>query len=157
MRWDELDKQPCSVARTLAVIGDRWTLMILRDCFLGVRRFDIFEQRLGITRHVLSNRLRKLVEYDVLTKTPYQQQPLREEYRLTERGLDLHPIVLALVSWGDKHMADERGAPLLHRHNKCGQIMHPVTVCSECHKPINARDIKIEIGPDWIGEDEFGI
>ena len=157
MRLDELDKQPCSVARTLAVIGDRWTLMILRDCFLGVRRFDIFEQRLGITRHVLSNRLRKLVEYDVLTKTPYQQQPLREEYRLTERGLDLHPIVLALVSWGDKHMADERGAPLLHRHNKCGQIMHPVTVCSECHEPINARDIKIEIGPDWIGEDEFGI
>lgn len=157
MRWDELDKQPCSVARTLAVIGDRWTLMILRDCFLGVRRFDIFEQRLGITRHVLSNRLRKLVEYDVLTKTPYQQQPLREEYRLTERGLDLHPIVLALVSWGDKHMADERGAPLLHRHNKCGQIMYPVTVCSECHEPINARDIKIEIGPDWIGEDEFGI
>ena len=157
MRWDELDKQPCSVARTLAVIGDRWTLMILRDCFLGVRRFDIFEQRLGITRHVLSNRLRKLVEYDVLTKTPYQQQPLREEYRLTERGLDLHPIVLALVSWGDKHMADERGAPLLHSHNKCGQIMHPVKVCSECHEPINARDIKIEIGPDWIGEDEFGI
>ena len=157
MRWDELDKQPCSVARTLAVIGDRWTLMILRDCFLGVRRFDIFEQRLGITRHVLSNRLRKLVEYDVLTKTPYQQQPLREEYRLTERGLDLHSIVLALVSWGDKHMADKRGAPLLHRHNKCSQIMHPVTVCSECHEPINARDIKIEIGPDWIGEDEFGI
>ena len=157
MRWDELDKQPCSVARTLAVIGDRWTLMILRDCFLGVRRFDIFEQRLGITRHVLSDRLRKLVEYDVLTKTPYQQQPLREEYRLTERGLDLHPIVLALVSWGDKHMADERGAPLLHRHNKCGQIMHSVTVCSECHEPINARDIKVEIGPDWIGNDELTI
>lgn len=157
MRWDELDKQPCSVARTLAVIGDRWTLMILRDCFLGVRRFDIFEQRLGITRHVLSDRLRKLVEYDVLKKTPYQQQPLREEYRLTERGLDLHSIVLALVSWGDKHMADERGAPLLHRHNKCGQIMHPVTVCSECHEPINARDIKVEIGPDWIGNDELTI
>ena len=157
MRWDELDKQPCSVARTLAVIGDRWTLMILRDCFLGVRRFDIFEKRLGITRHVLSDRLRKLVEFDVLKKVAYQQQPLREEYRLTERGLDLHSIVLALVSWGDKHMADERGAPLLHRHNKCDQIMHPVTVCSECHEPINARDIKVEIGPDWIGDDELTI
>ncbi|MGE6407349.1 transcriptional regulator (plasmid) [Psychrobacter sp. Choline-02u-13] len=157
MRWDELDKQPCSVARTLAVIGDRWTLMILRDCFLDVRRFDIFEQRLGITRHVLSDRLRKLVEYDVLKKVAYQQQPLREEYRLTERGLDLHPIVLALVSWGDKHMADERGAPLLHRHKECGQIMHPVTVCPECHEPINARDIEVEIGPDWIGGDEFGV
>jgi DNA-binding HxlR family transcriptional regulator len=157
MRWDELDQQSCSVARTLAVIGDRWTLMILRDCFLGVRRFDIFEQRLGITRHVLSDRLRKLVEYDILKKVAYQQKPLREEYRLTERGLDLHSIVLALVSWGDKYMADERGAPLLHRHKTCGQIMHPVTVCSECSEPITARDIEVEIGPKWIGEDEFGI
>ncbi|MFP3355389.1 helix-turn-helix domain-containing protein, partial [Pseudoalteromonas sp. SIMBA_153] len=78
------------------------------DCFLGVRRFDVFEQRLGITRHILSDRLRKLVEYDILKKVAYQQRPLREEYRLTECGLDLHSIVLALVSWGDKHMADER-------------------------------------------------
>jgi DNA-binding HxlR family transcriptional regulator len=157
MRWDELDKQSCSVARTLAVIGDRWTLMILRDCFLGIRRFDVFEQRLGITRHVLADRLRKLVEYDILKKTAYQQRPLREEYRLTKRGLDLHPVVLALVSWGDKHMADERGAPLLHRHKKCGHIMHPVTVCSECHDPITARDIQVEIGPNWIGNDEVSI
>jgi DNA-binding HxlR family transcriptional regulator len=157
MRWDELDQQSCSVARTLAVIGDRWTLIILRDCFLGVRRFDIFEQRLGITRHVLSDRLRKLVEYDILKKVAYQQKPLREEYRLTERGLDLHSVVLALVSWGDKHMADERGAPLLHRHKTCGHIMHPVTVCSECSKPITARDIEVEIGPKWIGDDELSI
>lgn len=157
MRWDELEQQSCSVARTLAVIGDRWTLMILRDCFLGVRRFDEFEQRLGITRHVLSDRLRKLVEYDVLKKVAYQQRPLREEYRLTERGLDLHSIVLALVSWGDKHMADERGAPLLHRHKVCGHIMHPVTVCSECSVPITARDIEVEIGPKWIGNDEIKI
>jgi len=157
MRWDELEQQSCSVARTLAVIGDRWTLMILRDCFLGVRRFDEFEQHLGITRHVLSDRLRKLVEYDVLKKVAYQQRPLREEYRLTERGLDLHSIVLALVSWGDKHMADERGAPLLHRHKTCGHIMHPVTVCSECSEPIAARDIEVEIGPKWIGNDEVRI
>ena len=152
MRWDELDQQACSLARTLAVIGDRWTLMILRDCFLGVRRFDEFEQRLGITRHVLADRLRKLVEYEVFRKTAYQQRPLREEYRLTERGLDLHAAVLALVSWGDRHMADERGAPLLHIHNKCGQVMHPVTVCSECNEPVTARDIKVQIAPNWIGE-----
>ena len=157
MRWDELNQQSCSVARTLAVIGDRWTLMILRDCFLGVRRFDVFEQRLGITRHVLSNRLRKLVEYDILKKVAYQQRPLREEYRLTECGLDLHSIVLALVSWGDKHMADERGAPLLHRHKACGHIMHPVTICSKCAEPITARDIEVEIGPKWIGNDEVSI
>ena len=78
MRWEELDQEPCSVARALAVVGDRWTLIILRDCFLGVRRFDQFESRLGITRHVLTDRLKKLVENDVLTKVPYQEKPLRE-------------------------------------------------------------------------------
>ena len=76
MRWDELDQQSCSLARTLAVIGDRWTLMILRDCFLGVRRFDEFEQRLGITRHVLADRLRKLVEYEVLIKNMSDHYPI---------------------------------------------------------------------------------
>ena len=91
MRWQELDQQPCSLARTLSVVGDRWTLMILRDCFLGIRRFDDFEKRLGITRHVLTDRLKKLVEQGVLSKVPYQERPRREEYRLTEKGLELHP------------------------------------------------------------------
>src|SRR5690606_39530235 len=90
MRWEELDQQPCSLARTLAVVGDRWTLLVLRDCFLGIRRFDEFEKRLGITRHVLADRLKKLVDHGVLIRVPYQQRPLREEYRLTERGLALH-------------------------------------------------------------------
>src|SRR5690554_1501081 len=85
MKWDDLDKQPCSLARALSVVGDRWTLVILRDCFLGVRRFDDLEKRLGITRHVLADRLKKLVEHGVLYKTPYQQKPVREEYRLTEK------------------------------------------------------------------------
>nr|MCS5562798.1 helix-turn-helix transcriptional regulator [Oleiphilaceae bacterium] len=82
MRWEELDQEPCSVARTLSVIGDRWTLIVLRDCFLGVRRFEHFEKRLGITRHVLTDRLKKLVQNEVLVKVPYQEKPLREEYRL---------------------------------------------------------------------------
>lgn len=154
MRWEELEQQPCSIARTLAVVGDRWTLMILRDCFLGVRRFDAFEKRLGITRHVLAERLKKLVEYGVLIKVPYQQRPLREEYRLTEKGLELHPAILALVSWGDKHMADERGAPVRHIHKSCGQVMRPVTVCSECGELVTARDVKVETGEGWQGEAE---
>src|SRR5690554_8139920 len=98
MKWDDLDKQPCSLARALSVVGDQWTLVILRDCFLGVRRFDDLEKRLGITRHVLADRLKKLVEHGVLYKTPYQQKPVREEYRLTEKGLALHPVVMALRS-----------------------------------------------------------
>ena len=78
MRWQDLDQEPCSMARTLAVIGDRWTLLILRDCFLGVRRFERFQERLGVTRHVLSDRLRKLVAAGVLQKRAYQERPLRE-------------------------------------------------------------------------------
>ena len=150
MRWEELDQQPCSLARTMAVVGDRWTLLVLRDCFLGVRRFDEFEKRLGVTRHVLSGRLKKLVEYGVLSRVPYQQRPLREEYRLTERGLELHPAIMALVSWGDRHMADARGAPVQHVHSSCGQIMRPITTCSQCGEAVGARDIQVQASPGWV-------
>lgn len=149
MRWDELDKQPCSLARAISVVGDRWTLVILRDCFLGIQRFDALEKSLGITRHVLADRLKKLVDSGVLYKTPYQQKPIREEYRLTEKGLELHPVILALVHWGDKHMVDERGAPIVHVHKKCGQVMQPVTVCSCCKEPVTAKDIRVEVGCGW--------
>ncbi|HEY0438157.1 MAG TPA: helix-turn-helix domain-containing protein, partial [Phenylobacterium sp.] len=93
MQWNELDRQPCSVSRTLSVIGDRWTLLILRDCFLKVRRFDDFQARLGIGRPILADRLQKLVDAFVLTKVAYRQNPTRYEYRLTEKGLDLYPVV----------------------------------------------------------------
>src|SRR5580700_3153935 len=105
MKWNSLEEEQCSVARTVSVIGDRWTLLVLRDCFLGVRRFDLFEARLGVTRHVLADRLKKLVEAGVLRKKLYQVRPDRFEYRLTKKGLDLHPIMMALVQWGDAHMA----------------------------------------------------
>ena len=111
MQWDELDQQPCSVARTLSVIGDRWTLLILRDCFLKVRRFDDFHARLGIGRPILADRLQKLVDSFVLTKMAYQNNPLRYEYRLTQKGLDLHPVIMAIVHWGDVHMAGRKGPP----------------------------------------------
>lgn len=156
MRWEDLDQQPCSLARTLAVVGDRWTLLILRDCFLGVRRFDVFEQRLGITRHVLTDRLKKLVRYGVLYKSPYQERPLREEYRLSDKGLDLYPVILGLVSWGDKHMSDERGAPIVHTHKTCGLHMQPSTHCSECGDAITAKDVKLSVGANWQDHlDEF--
>ncbi|TVP92664.1 MAG: transcriptional regulator [Pseudomonadaceae bacterium] len=149
MRWEELDQEPCSLARTLAVIGDRWTLLILRDCFLGVRRFDAFEQRLGVTRHVLADRLKKLVAHAVLHKQAYQQRPLREEYRLTDKGLALHPVILSLVHWGDTHMADALGPPVLHVHKGCGQVMKPVTTCSCCGEPVQARDIEVRVSEHW--------
>ena len=102
MKWDALEEEPCSLARTVAVIGDRWSLLILRECFLRIRRFDEFQSSLGITRHLLADRLKKLVRFGVLRKIPYQEAPKRYEYILTQKGLDLYPIIMSIVHWG-KH------------------------------------------------------
>jgi DNA-binding HxlR family transcriptional regulator len=147
MRWGELSEEHCSLARAVSVIGDRWTLLILRDCFLRVRRFEDFEERLGITRPILASRLKKLVDEFVLTKVPYQQRPVRYEYRLTPKGLDLYPVIMALVHWGDVHMAGKKGRPLLHRHELCGKDFDPVMVCSECGEPLVAKQVRVHRGP----------
>lgn len=146
MRWRDLETEPCSIARTISVIGDRWTLLILRDCFLRVRRFDEFQARLGVTRHLLADRLRRLVKAGVLTKVEYQERPKRFEYRLTQKGLDLYPALMAIVRWGDTHMCDPAGPPLLYRHKGCGQDFHPVMTCSECGEPVGARDVHVHPG-----------
>ncbi len=147
MQWNELAQQPCSVARTLSVIGDRWTLLILRECFLKVRRFEEFQSRLGIARPILADRLQKLVDNFVLTKVAYQERPLRYEYRLTPKGLDLYPVIMAIVRWGDKHMAGKKGPPLQYLHRSCGHHFHPVLVCSECGEPLDPRQVQVEVGP----------
>ena len=147
MKWDTLDEEPCSLARTVAVIGDRWTLLILRECFLRVRRFEAFQSSLQITRHLLSERLKKLVAFGILRRVPYQEAPKRYEYILTQRGLDLYPIIMAMVHWGDSHMADERGRPLLHEHKTCGKLFDPVMVCSECGEVLRAREVHVHAGP----------
>ena len=146
MQWSELDREPCSIARTLAVIGDRWTLLILRDSFLKVRRFDDFQARLGIGRPILADRLAKLVDAGVLTKVAYHQNPVRHEYRLTQRGLDLHPVIMAIVHWGDVHTSGDAGRPLLHRHTPCGHVFDPVQVCSECGEALDPREVTVEPG-----------
>jgi DNA-binding HxlR family transcriptional regulator len=147
MRWRELGEERCSVARTIAVIGDRWTLLILRDCFFQVRRFDIFEERLGITRHVLADRLKKLVTHGVLKKVPYQQNPARYEYRLTQAGLDMYPLLTCLRHWGDRYAAGRSGPPLLFRHRDCGHVFDPVVTCSGCGMPVDPRAVAVLQGP----------
>lgn len=141
MRWNDLKTEDCSLARSLAVIGDRWTLLILRDAFLRVRRFEDFQERLGIARRVLTERLASLVDDGVLEKVAYQQRPTRHEYRLTEKGLALYPVILSLVHWGDKYYAGKDGPPVLHRHKTCGHDFHAVLTCSECGEAIGARDV----------------
>lgn len=147
MKWNDLKQEHCSVARTVSVIGDRWTMLVLRDAFLGVRRFEEFQERLDISRPMLADRLGKLVEAGVLKKVAYQDSPARYEYRLTPKGMDLHPVLMAIVHWGDVHMAGKAGRPLLHRHTGCGHVFDPVTVCSECSEAIHARDVAVERGP----------
>ena len=150
MRWDEIGNEACSVARTVGVIGDRWTLLILRDCFLGIRRFDDFQARLGVTRHVLADRLKKLVEEGILAKVKYEDRPPRHEYRLTDDGRALHPVLMAIVHWGDTHRVTKKGRPLLHTHKTCGYDFDPVTVCSHCAAPLGARDVETRAGPGAV-------
>ena len=147
MRWAELEDEACSMARTVAVIGDRWTLLILRDCFLRVRRFEDFQTRLGLSRAILADRLDKLVQNFVLTRVAYRQKPTRHEYRLTPKGLALHPVIMAMVHWGDAQLAGQKGRPLLHRHESCGQLFDPVMTCSACAEPVGPRDVRVLRGP----------
>ena len=147
MKWDALEEEPCSLARTVAVIGDRWSLLILRECFLRKRRFEAFQSSLGITRHLLAERLKKLVRFGVLRRIPYQESPKRYEYILTQKGLDLYPVIMSIVHWGNIHMVDARGRPMLHEHKKCGKMFDPVMICSECGEPIEAKGVHVHPGP----------
>lgn len=147
MRWDSLDREHCSLARALAVVGDRWTLLVLRESFMGIRRFDDFEERLGIARRVLAERLARLVEDGILRKIPYQEKPTRYEYRLTDKGLDLYPVIISLVHWGDRHYAGKAGPPVLHTHLSCGHDFRSVLTCSQCGEALDARAVTIRPGP----------
>jgi DNA-binding HxlR family transcriptional regulator len=127
---------PCSIARTLEVIGDRWTLLILRDAFKGVRRFDDLQRDLGIARNILTDRLQKLVDHGVLDRTPYQSRPLRYEYRLTPKGRDLSPALVALMHWGDKWLAEEGRPPLVLTHKRCGSPVDQSFICWHCDSTV---------------------
>ena len=141
MKWEEISQQQCSVARSSAVLGDRWSLLLLSDLFLGVRRFDDFQQRLGLSRTTLTNRLKLLEDHEVVKRQVYQQQPTRYEYRLTAKGLDLFPVISALVSWGDKYYFEGSTPPILRRHRACGHDIQPVLTCPECHEEVDARSM----------------
>ncbi|MGE0828620.1 MAG: winged helix-turn-helix transcriptional regulator [Hyphomonadaceae bacterium] len=153
MKWDALSDEPCSLARALAVVGDRWTLLILRDAFLRVRRFEDFQASLGIARRVLAERLALLVKEGVLEKALYQTRPARHEYRLTDKGLGLYPAILSLVHWGDAHYAGMAGPPLLHRHLACGHDFRATLTCSECGEIVAARDVAPHPGPGAARKD----
>jgi DNA-binding HxlR family transcriptional regulator len=148
MRWSEIGGETCSVARALSVVGDRWTLMILRDCFLGTRRFADFQRHLGAARNLVADRLAKLCADGILERRRYRDRPPRFEYVLTSMGRDLQPVMLALVAWGDRWMDPEaEGPPLENVHLGCGRPMHQRGVCSECGEPLTLDNVRPRLGP----------
>jgi DNA-binding HxlR family transcriptional regulator len=141
------DDEVCSLARSLEVVGERWTLLIVRDALLGLRRFEEFSASLGAARNVLADRLARLVTADVLERIRYQRRPDRYEYQLTERGRDLAVAVLALMQWGDQHLSGPAGPPRLARHRDCGGLVAARAHCSSCGGLPGPEGIDIEPGP----------
>lgn len=139
----------CSVAQCLEVVGEWWSMLILRDVFLGVNRFDDIQERLGISRNILSRRLSALVDAGVLKKVPYSEHPPRFEYKLTRKGVDLWPVLTAMRQWGDQYAAPD-GPPLVMMHKECGHIAEAVMVCSACGDPLRAQDVIAIPGPGEV-------
>jgi DNA-binding HxlR family transcriptional regulator len=153
MRRTSFEDMNCSVAQCLEVVGEWWSLMVLRDVFLGVTRFDDLRGRLGISRNVLTDRLEHLVAHGVLERVPYQQHPVRYDYQLTEKGIDLWSVLTAMRQWGDRYAAPD-GPPLELVHKGCGAHVQVVETCSNCGEALHARDVRAVPGPG-VGANNF--
>jgi DNA-binding HxlR family transcriptional regulator len=138
---------PCTVARATAVLGDHWNVLIMRQACLGVRRFDDFQRDLGIGRNMLTLRLNGLVDEDMLRRVEYQQRPPRHEYRLTDKGRDVYPILAAMAAWGERWLSGPEGPPIKLHHTTCHHDMRAVVVCSECAQPLDVREVQVLAGP----------
>jgi len=142
MRRKSFAGMSCSVAASLEEVGDWWTLLIVRDALLGLRRFEDFRESLGIARNILSNRLERLVRSGILERRTYQEHPPRKEYRLTEKGRDLLPVIVTLTRWGDRWLWPPGQQPFLLIHQDCGQETKAKLVCQECGGDVTARNTR---------------
>ena len=147
MLKNDYANQTCSIAATLEVVGERWSLLIVRDVLLGLRRFDELQAHLGIARNVLQTRLTRLQEQGVIEKQLYQEHPPRHEYRLTEKGLDLWPTIVALMQWGDRYAAPEAGPPVVLEHRGCGGTVDDHRICEKCGTRLTVREARALAGP----------
>nr|WP_042189931.1 helix-turn-helix domain-containing protein [Kibdelosporangium sp. MJ126-NF4]CEL18982.1 Transcriptional regulator, HxlR family [Kibdelosporangium sp. MJ126-NF4]CTQ95215.1 Transcriptional regulator, HxlR family [Kibdelosporangium sp. MJ126-NF4] len=149
MQRTQFGEMACSIARTLDVVGEPWTPLILRDIYVGISRFDRIQQDLGISRKVLTERLKWLAANDVIERRLYSGG--RFEYVLTGKGFELVELLLVMVKWGDRWTSGHAGPPVLYRHHACGRISHVELVCSDCHQPMTPTDIDILPGPGTAG------
>jgi DNA-binding HxlR family transcriptional regulator len=146
MKRTQFADQPCGVARAMDIVGELWAFMIIRDVFLGVRRFEGLRQNLAISRKVLAERLELLVARGILERRQYQERPPRFEYRLTPMGVDLFPVLMALARWGNRWLAGAAGAPIEFVHRKCGQVTHARVVCDHCGEDLGAHNVQPMLG-----------
>ena len=146
MQRTKFGEVACSIARTLDVIGEPWSPLILRDVWVGMNRFDQLQADLGISRKVLTERLNHLVDQGVLERHPYDRRP-RYEYRLTTKGAELVDLLMVMVGWGDKWLAGDAGPPVLYRHQACGEISRVELRCAHCGEPMHADDVELLVGP----------
>jgi DNA-binding HxlR family transcriptional regulator len=142
----ETSVRECSVARTLEIVGEKWTLLVVRELLWGNRRFDGIVARTGGSRDILASRLRKLEQHGLVERVPYQERPVRYEYRLTSLGASLQPVVNVLREWGDEHLAGPDGPPVVFRHS-CGAQLRAVVVCEACGDPVRSADLTV-VNPD---------
>ncbi|MFF3849318.1 winged helix-turn-helix transcriptional regulator [Streptomyces sp. NPDC002328] len=149
MEWLEASTENCPVQRTLDVVGEKWTLLILRDAVNGVRRFDDFRRHIGLSEAVLSDRLRKLTSAGILKTVAYREpgSRSRNEYRLTRKGWDLWPVLMALSQWGEAYALDERGPVLDVRHTECDAPVRVVVACSGEHAALSPGEVTARLGP----------
>jgi DNA-binding HxlR family transcriptional regulator len=136
----------CSIARTLDVVGEPWSPLIIRDVYVGMNRFDAIQQDLGISRKVLTERLNHLVEHGVLERRPYDSRP-RFEYHLTAKGMEFFDVLMVMVGWGDRWLAGEVGPPVLYRHHACGEVSRVDLRCARCGGPMHADSVDVLPGP----------
>jgi len=142
MRWKDIRDENCPVARGLSVIGDRWTVLVLRECFQGVRRFDQFQQNLQVTRPVLVDRLRKLEAAGVLARVKYQDRPERYEYRLTDAGRDLYPVLVSLIKWANAHVPSDEPSSLRLLSRKTGEPIAPLLIDENTGEAITPHGVE---------------
>lgn len=149
MKRTSFARWPCSIARTVDLLGDWWTPLVLREAFYGTTRFEDWQRNLGIGRNVLAERLKRLVAEDMLTRHRYQEHPERFEYHLTEKGRDFFPVLMAMLRWGDRWLDGGRGAPVALRHLPCGHLTQPEVVCGHCGKALRRDEVQGELGPGF--------
>ncbi|HUR40068.1 MAG TPA: helix-turn-helix domain-containing protein [Verrucomicrobiae bacterium] len=146
MKRTQFADQPCGVAKAMDIVGELWSFMIIRNVFLGVRRFEGLRENLGISRKVLTERLDLLVARGILERRQYHERPPRYEYRLTPMGVDLFPVLIALSRWGNRWLTDARGAPIEFVHRKCGEVTQARVVCNTCGEDLGAHNVRPQLG-----------